>query len=151
STRYTLNRTGMELLYMPLPKELRNRVKAFIDIAVDRLSRGLGGVLLLVLTGSLFHLKIRGLSFVVMAFCMAWAVFALMARNEYVASVRRRLDTRRVDLHLERITVTDAHTIALLESTATGDNSRQAVYALTTLSEAPGYDIRPLLKIVAGN
>jgi len=47
STRYTLNRTGMELLYMPLSRELRNRVKAFIDISVDRLSRGLGGVLLL--------------------------------------------------------------------------------------------------------
>jgi hypothetical protein len=74
-----------------------------------------------------------------------------MARNEYVASVRRRLDNRRVDLHLERITVTDAHTIALLESTATGKNSRQAVYALATLSEAPGYDIRPLLKSLADN
>ncbi|HSU88932.1 MAG TPA: Npt1/Npt2 family nucleotide transporter, partial [Terriglobia bacterium] len=149
STRYTLNRTGMELLYMPLPKELRNRVKAFIDIAVDRLSRGLGGVLLLVLTGSVFHLKIRGLSFIVMGFCVVWAIFAWMARNEYVASVRRRLETRRVDLHLERITVTDAHTIALLENTATGDNSRQAVYALATLSEAPGYDLRPLLKSLA--
>ena len=49
STRYTLNRTGMELLYMPLPQELRNRIKAFIDICVDRLSRGLGGVLLMLL------------------------------------------------------------------------------------------------------
>ena len=46
STRYTLNSTGMELLYMPLPQELRNRMKAFIDICVDRLSRGIGGVLL---------------------------------------------------------------------------------------------------------
>src|SRR6185312_4342413 len=27
STRYTMNRTGMELLYMPLPLELRNRIK----------------------------------------------------------------------------------------------------------------------------
>jgi hypothetical protein len=26
ATRYTLNRTGMELLYMPLPQELRNRI-----------------------------------------------------------------------------------------------------------------------------
>src|SRR5215472_11283510 len=50
STRYTLNKTGMELLYMPLPLELRNRIKAFIDISVDRLSRGLPGVLLVVLT-----------------------------------------------------------------------------------------------------
>ena len=40
STRYTLVRTGNELFYMPLPLELRNRVKAFIDIFMDRAARG---------------------------------------------------------------------------------------------------------------
>src|SRR5262249_3681460 len=107
STRYTLNRTAMELLYMPLPRELRNRVKAFIDVALDRLSRCLGGVLLLVLTGSTIHLGIRGISVVVIMVCGVWAFFSIMARKEYVASVRRRLDSRSIDLHLERITVSD--------------------------------------------
>jgi ATP:ADP antiporter, AAA family len=145
STRYTLNRTGMELLYMPLPRELRNRVKAFIDVAVDRLSRGLGGVLLLALTGSTLHLGIRGISVVVIVVCGVWAFFSMMARNEYVTSVRRRLDTRSVDLHLERITVSDSDTIRLLEETAMGTNARHAAYALTMLAEAPGYDLQPLL------
>jgi len=149
STRYTLNRTGMELLYMPLPKELRNRVKAFIDISVDRLSRGLGGVLLLFLTGGTMHLGMRGISAVVIGFCAVWASFSLMARNEYVASVRRRLESRRIDLHTERITVSDAHTIRLLEDTAAGKNARQAAYALELLAEAPAYDPRPLLKALA--
>jgi len=149
STRYTLNRTGMELLYMPLSRELRNRVKAFIDISVDRLSRGLGGVLLLLLTGGMMHLGIRGLSLVVIAFCAVWAVFSTMARNEYVASVHRRLESRRVDLHMERITVSDVHTIHLLEETAAGENPRQAAYAIGMLAEAPGYDLLPLLSALA--
>ena len=149
STRYTLNRTGMELLYMPLSGELRNRVKAFIDISVDRLSRGLGGVLLLLLTGGMMHLGIRGLSLVVIAFCAVWAVFSTMARNEYVASVHRRLESRRVDLHMERITVSDVHTIRLLEETAAGENPRQAAYAIGMLAEAPGYDLLPLLSALA--
>ena len=34
--RYTFNRTGMELLYLPLPSDLKNRTKAFVDIFVDR-------------------------------------------------------------------------------------------------------------------
>jgi hypothetical protein len=72
-----------------------------------------------------------------------------MARNEYIASVRRRLDSRSVDLHLERITVSDAHTVRLLEETAAGENQRQAVYALGMLAEAPGYDLRPLLLALA--
>src|SRR5439155_15983427 len=52
--------------------------------------RGLGGVLLLLLTGGMMHLGIRGLSLVVIAFCAVWALFSTMARNEYVASVHRR-------------------------------------------------------------
>jgi hypothetical protein len=146
STRYTLNRTGVELLYMPLPTELRSRVKAFIDICIDRLSRGLGGVLLLLLTGRMLRLGIRGISVVVIGFCVAWALFSHIARKEYVASVRRRLESKRLDLPAERIAVSDAHTIRLLEETVARKNSRQARYALGLLAEAPGYDVRPLLE-----
>jgi AAA family ATP:ADP antiporter len=90
-------------------------------------------------------LGIRGIWVVVLGVCVIWAAFSLMARNEYVASVRRRLEIRRVDLHMERITVSDAHTIRLLEETAAGENPRQAAYAIGMLAEAPGYDARPLL------
>jgi ATP/ADP translocase len=53
ATRYTLNRTGMELLYVPLPADLKNRTKAFVDIFVDRMGRGLGGVILIFCTSVL--------------------------------------------------------------------------------------------------
>jgi ATP/ADP translocase len=145
STRYTLNKTGLELLYMPLPIELRNRIKAFIDICVDRLSRGVAGVMLLVLTGTWFHLGVRGLSVVVVALCIPWIFFSHLARREYVATIRRRLEARRLDLETARITVSDAATIRLLETTAQGENPRQAVYALGLLAEAPRYDIERLL------
>ena len=85
----------------------------------------------------------------VIAFCAVWAVFSTMARNEYVASVHRRLESRRVDLHMERITVSDVHTIHLLEETAAGENPRQAAYAIGMLAEAPGYDLLPLLSALA--
>jgi AAA family ATP:ADP antiporter len=148
STRYTLNKTGMELLYMPLPLELRNRIKAFIDICVDRLSRGLGGILLLVLTTTSLHLGVKGIAFVVMALCLPWVLFSHLARREYVAIVRRRLESRRLDLEASRITVTDPATIRLLESVASEApaNPRQAAYALSLLAEAPRYDIRPFLQ-----
>ena len=145
STRYTLNKTGMELLYMPLPQELRNRIKAFIDICVDRLSRGLGGVLLLLLTTTSLHLGIKGLSLVVMGLCVPWIYFSYLARREYIATVRKRFEARRLDFKTTRITVHDAATIRLLETTAETGNPRQAAYALSLLAEASGYDLRPLL------
>jgi ATP:ADP antiporter, AAA family len=145
ATRYTLNRTGMELLYMPLPAELRNRVKAFIDICVDRVSRGIGGVLLLLLTATSLDLGIRGISAVVMVFCLPWMYFSWLARREYVATVRKRFEERRLDLEGARISVNDRATVKLLEDTAAGPNARQAAYAVGLLAETPRYDLGPLL------
>ncbi len=146
STRYTLNRTGMELLYMPLPLELRNRIKAFIDICVDRFSRGIGGVLLIFLTASGLHLGVKGIAIVVMALCVPWIWLAHVARKEYIATVRKRLESRRLDFEEIRINVTDRATIKLLESTANGDSARPAAYAISLLAQATDYDIRPLLR-----
>jgi len=146
STRYTLSKTGMELLYMPLPLALRNRIKAFVDICVDRLSRGIGGVLLIFLTTGYLHLGVKGISVVVIVLSAVWVVYAQVARREYVNSIRRKLETRRLDFKSERLTVSDASTIHLLENTAHESNVRQATYALSLLSEAPKYDVKPLLE-----
>jgi ATP:ADP antiporter, AAA family len=145
STRYTLNRTGMELLYMPLPQALRNRVKAFIDICVDRASRGIAGVLLLLLTATSLHLGVRGIAVVVTVLCVPWIYLSHIARKEYVASIRRRFESRRLDFDTARIAVDDPATVRMLETTAAGENPRQAVYALSLLAETPGYRLRPLL------
>src|SRR6266571_5122953 len=47
ATRYSFNRTGMELLYLPLPTDLKNCTKAFVDIFMDRFGRGVGGMVLM--------------------------------------------------------------------------------------------------------
>jgi hypothetical protein len=54
ATRYSFNKTGMELLYLPLPTDLKNRTKAFVDIFVDRFGRGVGAMVLAV-AGTLLY------------------------------------------------------------------------------------------------
>ena len=149
STRYTLNRTGMELLYMPLPQALRNRVKAFIDICVDRASRGVAGALLLLLTATSLDLGVRGIAVVVAVLCVPWIYLSYVARREYITTIRRRFESRRLDFESARIAASDAATVRLLESTAAGENPRQATYALSLLAETPAYPIAPLLARLA--
>ncbi len=158
STRYTLNRTGMELLYMPLPRELRNRVKAFVDIFVDRMSRGLGGVLLLVMVSVLdirghggSRAAVQRISAVVMALTIPWIFLSLRARKEYVATIRKRFVSRQLDMESTRVAAQDAETIRLLEQAAEGDNPRQAAYALSLLAQVSDYDPGPLLRLAAGS
>ena len=150
STRYSFNKTGMELLYLPLPLELRNRTKAFVDVFVDRFSRGLGGMILLLVT-AVFAIPVRYVAVIVMGFGVAWILLSIYAKREYIATVRKRLESRRLDLESGRISVKDPATIALLEQTAGAPNSRQATYALSLLADAPGYDPRPLLTRLAGS
>lgn len=144
ATRYSFNRTGMELLYLPLPAELRNRVKAFLDIVVDRLARGLGGAILILL-GTWLKLGIGEVAIAVIALTVVWMGLSWLAQREYVATVRKRLASRRLDLENVRINVLDVETIRLLEQTALSEQPRQAAYALSLLSEAAGYRPEALL------
>src|SRR5438105_1998342 len=144
ATRYTLNRTGMELLYVPLPADLKNRTKAFVDIFVDRMGRGLGGLILIVCT-SVLALTPKQIPLVTVGFSLVWIVLAVRASREYVATVRRRLASRRLDIESARVSVSDPATLALLEQTASSENPRQAAYALALLAETPGYDLSALL------
>jgi ATP/ADP translocase/HEAT repeat protein len=145
ATRYTFNRTGMELLYLPLPAELKNRTKAFVDVFVDRFARGVGGILLIVLTTSL-GMELHELSLVVIGLAGVWILLSMRARQEYIATVRNRLESRRLDLENMRISMRDPATVRLLEQTLESSMPRQAAYALTQLADLPGYGLEPKLK-----
>lgn len=145
STRYTVNRTGLELLYLPLPTDLKNRTKAFIDVFVDRMARGLGGMLLVLFT-TVWAIKQRNFALVTMTFAAMWIILSWRASREYVATVRKRLASRRLDLESARVNVSDPATLQLLEQTALGDNPRQAAYALSLLAEARGYPLDTQLR-----
>lgn len=141
STRYTLARTANELFYMPLPLEMRNRVKAFIDIFMDRAARGISGVVLLFIG----QLGVRGVALVTIGVTIPWILLTIRAHREYVRTIRRRLESRRLDLESLRVTVEDREAIHMLERTAESPNPRQASYALGLLNDAPKYDLRPIL------
>jgi AAA family ATP:ADP antiporter len=150
SSRYSFNRAGMELLYLPLPTELRNRTKAFVDIAFDRVGRGIGGMALVGLTWLGFTGP-KQIPLVVAGLCLLWVVLSRLAHREYSRSIRKRLERRRLDLIDARVTVSDPATLRFLEETARGPAAPQAIYALSLLAESPGYDLEPLLRSLAAS
>jgi AAA family ATP:ADP antiporter len=145
STRFSFHRTAMELLYLPLPAELKTRTKIFLDIFGDRLARGLGGLMLLLLA-SVAGFSIRQIAFVAVGLAAASILLSAKARSEYVQTVRRRLEMRRLDIAEVRVSVHDKATLKLLEETVESPHGRQAAYALSLLSEIPGYSLSGLLK-----
>lgn len=80
SLRPSVDKTGRELLFLPVPLEVKKRAKVFIDLFVDRWSRGLAGGLLLVLT-SFLHFPVNWISVVVIVLAGLWVVLALAVRR----------------------------------------------------------------------
>ena len=142
--RYTFNRTGMELLFLPLPSGLKNRTKAFIDIFIDRFGRGMAGILLATLL-ALGLKDMRIIAVLTVACTAAWILLARAAAREYTRTMRSRIERRRLELEDARLTVGDPATLQLLEQTVESTNTRQVCYALSMLAEAPGYDLAPVL------
>src|SRR6185369_4633413 len=100
---------------------------------------------LLLLTATSLDLGVRGIAAVVIALCIPWMYFSYLAKREYVTSIRKRFEARRLDFESARVTVQDAGTIRYLESVVAGDNPRQAAYALSLLADAPRYNAQPIV------
>jgi AAA family ATP:ADP antiporter len=134
SLRYTVDKTTREVLFLPLPSELRQDVKPFVDVTVDRLSRGLGALVMLVLIQPWgLHLSWYQLSLVSIGLCVAWYFMAFMAKHEYMASFRRSIERREVDAGSQPLATADLSTIeALLEELAHPDE-RRVLYAIDVL------------------
>ena len=50
-----------------------------------------------------------------MVLCLPWIYFSYLAKREYVATIKRRFESRRLDLESARVSVQDAATLRFLE------------------------------------
>ena len=142
--RYTVDRTTREVLFLPLPVDLTQRAKPFVDVTVDRLAKGLGAVLLLILIkpwGA--NLAWTQLAYVNLALVAAWIGLALAAHREYLDMFRRNLHTRAIAPEAVRFDVADSRTIGLLVSELWSADETSVVYAIEMLETVGRRDVLP--------
>ncbi len=89
SLRHSIEQSTRELLFLPVTRELRRRAKAFVDVFVQRLGKGVGGLLLLPVTFGLIAVEHVGWLTVVLVVLWLWVTVA--ARREYIRTFRRGL------------------------------------------------------------
>jgi ATP:ADP antiporter, AAA family len=100
SLRYSLQRVAGELLWMPLPSDVRTRAKALLDSVFGRLIQALmAGILLLLAT---FHLgPPRVLAAIVAILAAGWMVTTVAMRSSYLDLFRQALSRGTLDLSIE--------------------------------------------------
>jgi len=95
SLKHSLDKTGRELLFVPVPLPKKKRVKVFIDIFVDQGAQGLSGVLLLLLATGL-DIGVQMLSLVTLVLIAGCGVLAYRVRRSYVDQFREQLREQEV-------------------------------------------------------
>ncbi|MFQ5824395.1 MAG: Npt1/Npt2 family nucleotide transporter [bacterium] len=147
--RHSINKAGIELLFLPIPPEVKKKTKTFVDMFADRLARGISGFLLLIFY-SWFGLSVSQISLVSLFLIGIWMVLAFANYREYVESFRQALNKRRIDADLLTVSIKDVATINSLIVALASRNERQVVYSLQLLESVEGVDlvppIRPLLQ-----
>ena len=134
SLRYTVDKTSREVLFLPLPAELKYRAKPFIDVTMDRFAKGIGALLILVLIKDWgLGFDWQQLSYASLAMVGLWILTAMAARKEYLRSFRRSIEQQVVEPDSVRLNNPDPSSIETLVSELAHPDSRRVLYAIDLL------------------
>lgn len=134
SLRYTVDKTTREILFLPLPNDLKQQAKPFIDVTVDRFSKGIGALLVLILIKPWgLNLSWQQLSWASLVVTGLWIFATVRARQEYRAVFRRTLDAQAVEPQSLRLNVADLSTIETLVEELGNSDPRHVIYAIDLL------------------
>lgn len=134
SLRYTVDKTTREILFLPLPSEVKYRAKQFLDVTVDRFAKGMAALVLLVLIqpwGLGIHWQ--QLTFVTLTLVVVWIFMAIRAKREYLSSFRRSLETRQVQADQVSLNVADLATVETLVEELAHPDEHRVLYAIDIL------------------
>ncbi|MFH1321861.1 MAG: Npt1/Npt2 family nucleotide transporter [Bacteroidota bacterium] len=90
SLKNSLNRTAIELLSLPIPMEIKSRVKTFIDVFVDKGATGIAGILLIFVINGL-QLPAMYINLAILLLIAFWIHLAYQIRLEYLKSLQAKL------------------------------------------------------------
>jgi ATP/ADP translocase/CRP-like cAMP-binding protein/HEAT repeat protein len=137
SLRYTVDKTSREVLFLPLPSELKYRAKPFIDVTMDRFAKGMGALMILVLIKDWgFGLDWQRLSYASLTMVGLWVITAIAARREYLRSFRRSIDQQVVEPDTVRLNSPDPSSVETLVSELAHPEPRRVQYAIDLLEAA---------------
>ena len=132
--RYTVDKTTREILFVPLPTELRHRVKPFIDVTMDRFAKAVTAVLLLVLVQPWgLGLDWRLLSYATLAITGLWIAVSIRARREYLRAFRASIEARTITPDAVATTAGEAATVEAMVEELSSPDSTGVLYAIDML------------------
>jgi AAA family ATP:ADP antiporter len=145
--RYTVDKTTREILFLPLPGDLKLKAKTFVDVTVDRAAKAGGALLLLVLVQPWgLNLDWQRLSYASLIMVGLWVAMSVYAKRGYLAAFRRSIERRDLAPAEVRLDAADLSTIETLVQELANPEAERVIYAIDVLESLDKRNlITPLL------
>src|SRR6202795_2086035 len=143
--RYSLDKSAVELLYLPLPHSLKLRAKWFIDTVIWRLGDGLAGVTVLIFAT---YLKVpaRQVTWVALALIGAWLVSVSVTGKQYIATLKESISQHRLNADQVSAMTLDRSAADLLSSRILVSDPAEILYALSLFEVERQRAVHPVLR-----
>ena len=143
--RYSIDKSTVELLYLPLPSSVKLHAKWFIDTVIWRMGDGLAGITVLFFA-SWLHLAPRQLSWVALVLISGWLVAVSVARKQYVATLEQNIGRHRIDVEQASALVLDRSTSEVLATKILASDPKEILYALSLFEVERKRAVHPVVR-----
>lgn len=117
SLRASVNRSAVEILYVPIPGSIKKKVKVFLDVTVERLGDGTAAFIILFYTLFLGGSDVTLLSYFSIGLILISAAVVFTVKGGYVEALRRSLAYREMSQEEMRIDYAEKGTVEAILKT----------------------------------
>ncbi|HEY9113433.1 MAG TPA: Npt1/Npt2 family nucleotide transporter, partial [Bacteroidales bacterium] len=136
SLKQSINKSAAELLALPIPLSIKNKAKTFIDVFVDSVATGIGGLILILLVNA-FQISVPFISLMILVMLGVWFYFALKVRKEYIKSFQLKLKQTSTGKEVKAINFSNESVIGGLKKVIEIGNEKQILWILQKVRENP--------------
>lgn len=140
--KHSVDKSSVELLYLPVSGEMKYSAKSFIDTVVWRVSDGTAGLLLL-LFATVLQLSPRQLVWVSLPLLVPWLLAAYRGRAQYVKTLRSSIQRRILDPQKVFVEWREPATREALRASLMNTDERELLHTLETVEWADLRDLAP--------
>ena len=151
--RFSIDKAGYELLYLPISPGDRGSVKNAIDIVISRIADGAGAVLLGLATKGFFalpglNLDVRGIAALNLVTVSVWLGLAWRVRLEYIRTIQDSIRRHRLDVERGTAAVNERAAAEVLAGKLAADDLSEVRYALDLIEGQQSRRWLPALRLL---
>ena len=132
--KFTINNSSLELIWLPVPKDIRKTFKPQVTGTIKSIAEGLGGLITFLLVKIV---ALPYLSFVSLCSIGVWLFTSFKVKTGYVNQLQTAIAKREINFEELNIDVQDAAMVKTIEETLSASDEIKQLFALEIIEGLP--------------